>query len=147
MFVKIFNTNFIPGLGNGPFLKPVNISEQLYRDLKKLNYTIEVVENLYEVTKVPTSFVPVAKQEEVVENEVIEEDVSEDVVDDVSEDVIADEEDLAEEIVEEVVEDETAAIDPEELTVKELKAELTALGIEFKNNALKKELVDLLKNA
>ena len=63
MLVQIFDKTFVPGLGRGPFIKPINISESLFRNLRILNFQVET----YNETK-----------------------VTEDVVEEVTEDVVED---------------------------------------------------------
>lgn len=44
--VTINKRGHIPGIGNGPFLKPLYIDENLYNDLIKLGYPVNLVEYL-----------------------------------------------------------------------------------------------------
>jgi len=122
--VTISNRGHIPGMGNGPFMRPLAISETQYKSLVKLGYKVKIVEDLLAKAKVITSSqsvkiekpiieekLPEPKKEEIVkkektskieskpkEDELAVEEVIEEKVDDVQEDedvVLIDDPDLS----------------------------------------------------
>jgi len=122
--VTISNRGHIPGMGNGPFMRPLAISETQYKSLVKLGYKVKIVEDLLAKAKVITSSqsikiekpvieekLPEPKKEEIInkektskkeskpkEDELAVEEVIEEKVDDVQEDegvVLIDDPDLS----------------------------------------------------
>ena len=131
VLVKIFDTKYIPGVGKGPFIDPpVAISQSTLRNLTLSGIKLIVVDK---------KDLEMAKKETVVEEVETEADVTVDDAEEVETEEITDE---ADEETESFEEDE---VDYEKYTIKELKTILDEAGVDYAGNALKKELIDLVK--
>ena len=62
--VRIFNKGKIPGLGLGPFRTPVSISLEKYESLKKMGYSISIVNTSSNISLETISSIKVEKKEE-----------------------------------------------------------------------------------
>ena len=151
VLVKIFDTKYIPGVGKGPFIDPpVAISQSTLRNLSLAGIKLFVVDkkDLEKANKENETPITINTNE----NDVTSDDntVSEEVdsnVENTEETEVEVDEDVeveteTEDTTEEVVEDET---NYNALTIKELKTMLDEAGVDYPNNALKKELIDLVK--
>jgi len=154
--VIVNEDRFIPGLGKGPFKKPVLIDATHYHNLKSLGYLVIK-----------------AKEDEVFEKELEEDKTLDNTPLETTKDVeVRDVEEVDEEELEEVVEEQDEAVeeeleaDPEveenseeaireandepvfsDMTVAQLKEELDELEVDYAHNARKADLVKLLEEA
>jgi len=156
--VCIYDDGFIPGLGKGPFLQPIEISEDKYKTYKMMGLKIINASKYVSiaetgvVNRMPISTKPTKEKEikalekEIKETETIEEVIKEEPV---VEEVIK-EEPVVEETIEEIEKvEEVEEISVEEIesySKKELVEFLKLNEVEFNNKATKKELVEIAKS-
>lgn len=155
----IINSNkHIPGLGKGPFTEPIFIDDNHYHNLKAIEdgagFLVLKVEDgdLNDPLELKKGE-EVKETEEVVEEETAKEEVvEEESVEETTEEPVKDTEVAEEETTEEVVEEESdeevkeeSEVDFSEMTVKEIKKELDELGVEYKYDAKKAELIEVLE--
>ena len=146
MKVCIYDDGFIPGLGKGPFLQPIEISEDKYKTYKMMGLKIINASKYVSiaetgvVNRMPISTKP-TKEEEIkaLEEEIKETETVEEVIE---------EKPVIEETIEEIVEevDEISVEEIESYSKKELVEFLELNEVEFDNKATKKELVEIAKN-
>lgn len=169
MLIKVIipDKRFIPTLGKGPFLEPIEVSEEKFRFLKFGGYNVKRFNNkvdnaekesVVENKKVESEVTEETKvlEEEVnnteVESDITEDNVSEDIneFDSVTEETKVLEQEKADEVEESVVEENTSdtkekEMDLEKLSNKELKSILDANSIEYKYNDTKSILINKIK--
>jgi len=78
--VTISNRGHIPGMGNGPFMRPLAISETQYKSLVKLGYKVKIVEDLLAKAKVITSSQSIKIEKPIIKEEKLPETKKEEIV-------------------------------------------------------------------
>ena len=148
MKVCIYDDGFIPGLGKGPFLQPIEISEDKYKTYKMMGLKIINASKYVSiaetgvVNRMPISTKPTKEKEiKALEKEIKETETIEEVIK---------EEPVVEETIEEIEKvEEVEEISVEEIesySKKELVEFLKLNEVEFNNKATKKELVEIAKS-
>ena len=146
--VIIPDTRIIPGLGRGPFLEPIEVSDHTYQNLRLGGYKIRLDKKLpYFKPKMDDKI----KNNE--ENDFIDKkDVTNDVINYLSENNMTDNEKI-DNIIDNEENDsdneddnnENEENDLNKLTIKDLKKILDDKGIKYKYNDTKKNLIDLIE--
>ena len=159
MKVVIYDHKIIPSLGQGPFLTPIEISEDKFRNLRRMGFQVKdvdeiAIENELAAMKAEKE---AQKEEETVkeethevieEEETVEEETSntEELEDEETSDTNDDEDEETSEVVEEEEDEEKTYTreDLEAMYMSDLKLLAKELNLEFKNNIRKAELIDLI---